>query len=56
MVRRVTLALIAGLCALFAGCGKQGEPQQDAAVQEPGWAHGLGCKGGLAMAPPLGRW
>ena len=33
MVRRVTLALIAGLCALFAGCGEQEKSQQDAALQ-----------------------
>ena len=40
MVKRVTLALIAGLCVLFAGCAEQEKPQQDAAlpdavVQEP---------------------
>ena len=40
MVKRVTLALIAGLCALFAGCGEQEKPQQvvalpNAVVQEP---------------------
>ena len=35
MSRRVTLVLIAGLCALFAGCGEKGEPQQDAALQDP---------------------
>jgi len=35
MVNRVTLALIAGLCALFAGCGEQEKPQQDSAVQKP---------------------
>ena len=34
MVKRVTLALIAGLCALFAGCGEQGQPQQDAALPD----------------------
>ena len=33
MVRRVTLALILALCALFAGCGEQEKPQQDAALQ-----------------------
>ena len=32
MVKRVTLALIAGLCALFAGCGEQEKPQQEAAL------------------------
>ena len=32
MVNRVTLALIAGLCAIFAGCGKQEKPQQDEAL------------------------
>jgi len=35
MRKRATLALIAGLCALFAGCGEQEKPQQDAAVQKP---------------------
>ena len=40
MVKRLTLALIAGLCALFAGCGEQEKPQQKvtlpvAVVQEP---------------------
>ena len=40
MVKRVTLALIACLCVLFAGCGEQEKPQQevalpDAVVQEP---------------------
>ena len=34
MVRRVTLALIAGLCALFAGCGEKGKPQENSAVPD----------------------
>ena len=34
MVKRVTLVLIAGLCALFAGCGEQEKPQQDAALPD----------------------
>ena len=33
MVKHVTLALIAGLCALFAGCGEQEKPQQNSAAQ-----------------------
>ena len=40
MTRRVTLALILALCALFAGCGEQEKPQEnsaipDAVVQKP---------------------
>ena len=34
MVKRVSLALIAGLCALFAGCGEQEKQQQDAAFPD----------------------
>ena len=34
MVKRVTVALIAGLCALFAGCGEQEQSQQDAALPD----------------------
>ena len=36
MVSRVTLALIAGLCVLFAGWGEQEKPQQNSAVQDSG--------------------
>ncbi len=34
MRKRATLALIAGLCALFAGCGEQEKPQQDAVLPD----------------------
>ncbi len=56
MVRRVSLALIAGLCALFAGCGEQEKPQQDAALPDAVVQKPAGLDSGLRIAAWNLQW
>ena len=56
MVRRVTLVLIAGLCALFAGCGEQEKPQQDAVLPDAGVQEPAVQDSGLRIAAWNLQW
>jgi len=50
MVVRVSLGLIAGLCALFVGCEEQEKPQQDSALQNRTVPHSPVPDSGLKIA------
>ncbi len=50
MRKRAILALIAGLCALFAGCGEQEKPQQDAALPDAAAQNSAVPDSGLRIA------
>ena len=56
MVTRVTLALIAGLCALFAGCGQQEKPQEGSALQNQTVPHSPVPDSGLRIAAWNLQW
>ncbi|MAK33314.1 MAG: hypothetical protein CL386_04950, partial [Acidiferrobacter sp.] len=56
MVRRVSLALIAGLCALLAGCGEQEKPQQDAALPDAAVQNSAVQDSGLRIAAWNLQW
>ena len=56
MVKRVTLALIAGLCALFVGCGQQEKPQEGSALQNQAVPHSPIPDSGVRIAAWNLQW
>jgi endonuclease/exonuclease/phosphatase family metal-dependent hydrolase len=56
MTRRAALTLILALCALFAGCGEQEKPQQDAALPDAAAQNSAVPDSGLRIAAGNLQW
>ncbi len=56
MTRRAALTLILALCALFAGCGEQEKPQQDAALPDAAAQNSAVPDSGLRIAAWNLQW